>query len=61
MLVKLKGNKEVRGRLKSFDYHLNIVLDDAEEILPDSGNNRKLGLVVIRGDNVILVSPAPIE
>ncbi|MEM4035277.1 MAG: LSm family protein [Fervidicoccaceae archaeon] len=61
VLVKLKGNKEVRGRLKSFDYHLNIVLDDAEEILPDSGNNRKLGLVVIRGDNVILVSPAPIE
>lgn len=60
VLVKLKGDKEVRGKLKSFDYHLNIVLEDAEEILKD-GSSRKLGLIVIRGDNVILVSPAGLE
>uniref|UniRef100_A0A7J3ZL87 Putative snRNP Sm-like protein n=1 Tax=Fervidicoccus fontis TaxID=683846 RepID=A0A7J3ZL87_9CREN len=60
VLVKLKGDKEVRGKLKSFDYHLNIVLEEAEEILPD-GSYRKLGLIVIRGDNVIIVSPAPLE
>lgn len=57
VLVKLKGNKEVRGRLKSYDHHLNIVLEDAEELYPD-GQPRKLGTVIIRGDNVIIVSPA---
>lgn len=57
VLVKLKGNKEVRGKLKSYDHHLNIVLEEAEELYPD-GQPRKLGTVIIRGDNVIIVSPA---
>ncbi len=56
VLVKLKGNREVRGKLKSFDQHLNIVLEDAEEIRED-GSLRKLGTIVIRGDNVVLISP----
>lgn len=58
VLVKLKGNREVRGKLKSFDQHLNIVLEDAEEIRED-GSLRKLGTIVIRGDNVVLISPTP--
>jgi len=58
VLVKLKGNREVRGKLKSFDQHLNIVLEDAEEIRED-GTPRKLGTIVIRGDNVVLISPSP--
>ncbi len=57
VLVKLKGSREVRGKLKSYDQHLNIVLEDAEEIRED-GSTRKLGTIVIRGDNVILISPA---
>ena len=60
VFIKLKGNKDVRGKLKSFDHHLNIVLEDAEEILPD-GNQRSLGLIIIRGDNVIMISPAQTE
>ncbi len=56
VLVKLKGNREVRGKLKSFDQHLNIVLEDAEELRED-GSLRKLGTIVIRGDNVVLISP----
>ena len=56
VLVKLKGNKEVRGILKSYDQHMNLVLTDSEEIQPD-GSGRKVGTIVIRGDNVILISP----
>ena len=56
VLVKLKGGREVRGRLKSFDQHLNIVLEDAEELKGES--TRKLGTIIVRGDNVILISPA---
>ncbi|MCE4617204.1 MAG: RNA-binding protein [Desulfurococcales archaeon] len=55
--VKLKGGKEVRGVLKSFDQHLNIILQDAEELRRDS-EPRKLGRILIRGDNVVIVSPA---
>ncbi len=56
VLIKLKGEKEVRGKLKSYDQHLNIVLDDAEEIRED-GSTRKLGTIVIRVDTVVLISP----
>jgi len=60
VLVKLKGGKEVRGKLKSYDQHLNIVLEEAEEVRED-GSTRKLGTIVIRGDNVVLISPASIS
>ena len=59
VLVKLKGGREVRGKLKSYDQHLNLVLEDAEEIKNDS--TRKLGTIVIRGDNVILISPTGLK
>lgn len=60
VLVKLKGGKEVRGKLRSYDQHLNIVLEEAEEVRED-GSTRKLGTIVIRGDNVVLISPAPLS
>ena len=58
LLVRLKGGREIRGILKSFDQHLNLVLDEAEEMRRDN-KVRKLGLIIIRGDNVVLVSPVP--
>lgn len=56
VLVKLKGGRELRGVLKSFDQHLNLLLEEVEEV--KEGRSRKLGTVLIRGDNVILISPA---
>jgi small nuclear ribonucleoprotein len=55
VMVKLRSNEVVRGRLKSFDQHLNIVLEDAYEIVEDKP--RKLGTVVIRGENIVLITP----
>jgi small nuclear ribonucleoprotein len=58
IIVKLRGGAKIRGILDGYDPHLNIVLSDAEEL---KGNETtRLGLIVIRGDNVILISP-PIE
>lgn len=57
VLVKLRGNKLLRGKLKSFDIHLNIVLEEADAI-KESGETERLGTVIIRGENVIFVSPA---
>ncbi|MEM0505402.1 MAG: LSm family protein [Sulfolobales archaeon] len=56
VLIKLRGGKELRGILRSFDQHLNLVIEDAEEVASDS--SRRLGTVVIRGENVLLISPA---
>jgi len=58
VLVKLKGGREVRGLMKSFDQHLNLVLDSAEELVPDK-EPKKLGAIIVRGDNVVIVSPSP--
>jgi small nuclear ribonucleoprotein len=58
--VRLRGDRDVRGRLRSFDIYLNIVLDNAEEIRSD-GTTRKLGTIVIRGENVVLISPAEVK
>ncbi|MEM4577083.1 MAG: LSm family protein [Candidatus Nezhaarchaeales archaeon] len=56
IFVRLKGGKEFRGKLRSYDQHLNIVLEDAEEIKQD-GESKKHGLILIRGDSIVLISP----
>jgi len=57
VIVELKNNKQLIGSLKAFDIHINVVLEDAEE--REGGEmKRKLGVVFIRGDTIILISPA---
>jgi len=58
VLIKLKGNKTIRGNLLGFDQHMNLLLDQAEEILSD-GDSKSLGSLVVRGDNVVMISPPP--
>lgn len=58
IIVKLRGGAKIRGILEGYDPHLNIVLSDAEEL--KGTETTRLGLIVIRGDNVMLISP-PIE
>ncbi|MCC6039546.1 MAG: RNA-binding protein [Thermofilum sp.] len=57
VLVKLKGGRELRGTLRGYDYHLNLVLENAEETR--GTRTRQLGTIVVRGDNIVLISPAP--
>jgi len=58
VLVRLKGGKNLRGRLKGFDQHLNLVLEETEDNTT-SDNVRKLGMIIVRGDNVVIISPPP--
>ncbi|MEK6978560.1 MAG: LSm family protein [Candidatus Hydrothermarchaeota archaeon] len=56
VIVSLKGGREYRGTLKGYDMHMNVVLQNADE-LKDGAAVRRLGLVIIRGDNVVFISP----
>ena len=57
VVVELKGGRQYAGVLNAFDIHINIVLDQADE-LENGAVKRKLGTVFLRGDNIIMISPA---
>ena len=57
VVVELKGGRQYAGVLNAFDIHINVVLDHAEE-LENGVMKRKLGTVFLRGDNIIIISPA---
>lgn len=56
VMVELKGGRGYRGILDGFDPHMNLVLKNAEELL-NNESQRKVDLAIVRGDNVIYVSP----
>lgn len=51
----LKDNTTLEGVLESYDDYMNIVLSGTEEIAENS--KRKLGTVILRGNNVVRISP----
>ena len=58
VLIKLKGGKIIRGTLQGFDQHMNLLLESSEEIF-EEGKKSALGTIVVRGDNVVIISPPP--
>ena len=57
ILVHLKNDKQLVGTLLAFDIHVNIVLDNAKEMVGGEVK-RNIGLTFLRGDTIIFVSPA---
>ncbi len=56
VLVILKGDDKVRGTLKAFDMHLNIVLENASQLV-DGEIKTNYGKLMVRGDSVVMISP----
>jgi small nuclear ribonucleoprotein len=68
VLVKLKGRRSVRGKIKGFDKQMNIVITEALEVIEQPNNNNssengkeqeqesQIGDALIRGDNVITIA-----
>ncbi|MEK0320348.1 MAG: LSM domain-containing protein [Nitrosopumilus sp.] len=52
--LKIRDNKTIRGVLQNFDIHMNLTLEDTEDI---SGTEVvKLGKILLRGNNIITIS-----
>lgn len=50
-----KDSRLLVGTLAGFDDYLNMVLEDTEETNGD--NVKRLGTVILRGNNVVSISP----
>ena len=56
VIVELKGKRGYRGTLDGYDPHMNLVLKNAEET-HEGQVVRKIEQTIVRGDNVIYISP----
>ncbi|KAE8444933.1 U4/U6-U5 snRNP complex subunit lsm3 [Mollisiaceae sp. DMI_Dod_QoI] len=68
VFVKLRGDRELKGRLHAYDGHCNLVLGDVEETIyvveEDEDEeetvktiHKKSEMLFVRGDSVVLISP----
>ncbi|MCV0393206.1 MAG: ribonucleoprotein [Nitrosopumilus sp.] len=54
VLLRLRNSKTIQGVLQDFDIHMNLTLDDAEDVSEEKPE--KLGTVLLRGDNILAIS-----
>ena len=53
--INLKDGRFLEGKLTGFDDYMNLVLEDTKETHEDT--ERKLGIVILRGNNLISIAP----
>ena len=58
VLVHLKGDKQFVGTLLAFDIHINLVIDNAKEIV-NNEIKRNLSLTFLRGNTILWISSSP--
>ncbi len=54
IMVKLKNGIEIQGKLKAFDIHINLVLEDAE--MKEGDVTKKFKRLFVRGDMILFVA-----
>jgi small nuclear ribonucleoprotein len=54
VLLRLRNNTTIHGALKEFDIHMNLTLENAEDITDETPV--KLNTILLRGDNILLIS-----
>jgi small nuclear ribonucleoprotein len=54
VLLRLRNTKTIQGTLIDFDIHMNLTLDNTEDISEEKHLN--LGKILLRGDNILAIS-----
>lgn len=52
----LKDGRTLEGKLTGFDEYMNMVLEETVETAVSGDEGRRLGNVVLRGNNVVSIS-----
>ena len=55
IIIKLKGKRTLKGKLKSFDQFMNLTLENAVEVLKDNKIN-EMGNIFIKGENIVIIA-----
>ncbi|XP_048209554.1 U6 snRNA-associated Sm-like protein LSm3 [Perognathus longimembris pacificus] len=68
--VKMRNDRELRGRLHAYDQHLNMILGDVEETVTtieideetyeeiyNKSTKRNIPMLFVRGDGVVFIAP----
>ncbi|KAI8074128.1 small nuclear ribonucleoprotein-like protein E [Gongronella butleri] len=50
-----KPDMRIEGQIIGFDEFMNLVLDQAEEVLTKDQSKRAVGRILLRGDNITLI------
>jgi small nuclear ribonucleoprotein len=53
--LMLKDNRILEGKLTGYDEYMNMVIEETEERTAEQ--TRRLGIVILRGNNVVSISP----
>jgi small nuclear ribonucleoprotein len=53
--IKLKDGRIMEGKLVGYDEYMNMVLEGTEEETKEE--KRRLGTVILRGNNVVSITP----
>jgi small nuclear ribonucleoprotein len=54
VLLRLRNTKTIQGSLIDFDIHMNLTLNNAEDITDEK--HISLGKILLRGDNILAIS-----
>jgi small nuclear ribonucleoprotein len=54
VLLRLRNNRTLQGVLQDFDIHMNLTLENAEDVTEEK--HEQLGKILLRGDNLLAVS-----
>lgn len=55
-----RSDLRIEGKILGFDEFMNLVLDEAEEIRMKAGTRRPVGRIMLKGDNISVITPAEI-
>ncbi len=54
VLLRLRNSRTIQGSLIDFDIHMNLTLNNAEDITDEK--HLSLGKILLRGDNILAIS-----